>query len=59
LLDQDDFLRGDVFLLQDPFQLPEASRRLGVLQRIDDQEDVMVNDRLSRPSAVDSPSSTH
>ena len=28
LLDQHDLLRGDVLLLQDPFQLPQAGQRL-------------------------------
>ena len=50
LLDQYHLLSSYVFLLQDPFHLPETGQRLGVLQRIDDQQDVMVNDRLISPS---------
>jgi hypothetical protein len=46
LIDQDDLLGGDVFLLQRPFQAPHAGNRFRILQRVDDQEDVMVNDRL-------------
>src|SRR5262249_55449750 len=42
----DDFLSSHLVLLKDPFQLPHTGQRFCVLQRIDDQQDVMVNDRL-------------
>jgi hypothetical protein len=49
LFDKDDFLGGHVFLLQQPFEVPNARNRLCVLQRIDNQMDMLVNDRLIGP----------
>src|SRR5947209_156664 len=46
LLDQDDLLSRHMFLLQNPLQLPQAGQRFRILQRINDQQDVMVNNRL-------------
>jgi hypothetical protein len=46
LLDEDNFLSGHVLLLKDPFQLPQTGQRFGVLQRIDDEKDVMIHDRF-------------
>ncbi len=46
LLNQDDFLGGDVFLLQEPFELLHTGNRFRILERIDNQMDMLVNDRL-------------
>lgn len=46
LFDEDNFLLGHVILLENPFKLPQTGSRLCVLQRIDEQMDVMVHNRL-------------
>jgi basic secretory peptidase family protein len=46
LLDQDDFLGGHVMLLQNPLQVPQTGDRFGILQGVDNQQDVMIDDRL-------------
>src|SRR5581483_8838582 len=49
LLNEDDLLSSNVFLLQHPFQVPEEDRRFRILQCVDDELDVMVNDRILGP----------
>jgi hypothetical protein len=49
LLNQNDLLSGHLFLLQNPFQVSEASQCFRGLQRIDNQQDVMINDWLFSP----------
>ena len=46
LLDQHDLLRGHVFLLEQPFELSHGFDRFSVLQRVNDDENVMVNHRF-------------
>ncbi len=47
-LDQHDLLSGNVLLLQQPFEMLDTGDGVGVLQRVDDQQDVVVLDRLLR-----------
>ena len=47
-LDQHDLLSGHVVLLQNPLELSHAGQCCRVLHRVNDQMDVMVNDRLIR-----------
>ena len=48
LLDQYDLLIGHLLLLQNPLQLSQADQRIGGLQRINDEQNVMVYDRFLR-----------
>jgi hypothetical protein len=43
LLDQDDFLARNLFLLQNPFESLDEIQCFPVLQGVDDQQNVMIN----------------